>query len=194
MRSLAAALVLLLPAPAGATFHEWQIVEVFSSADRQVQFVEFSTASGLQNFVDDHQVQFRAGASLLNTYTFLANLPLQSTENRRFVIGTPDFEAAAGIAPDFLMDAGFFDPATLDSVVLVGGAPGTTLSFEAGSVPTDGVQSYHRGTGAAPNTPTNFAGQQGSIDLPEPGAGWLGLGAAVALAALAAWAARRATR
>jgi hypothetical protein len=194
MRSLAAALALLVPVPAAATFHEWQVVEVFSSADGQVQFVEFFSDSGLQNFLDDHQIQFLAGAAPPIVYTFAMNLPLTSTENRRFVIGTPDFEAAAGIAPDFLMDAGFFDPETLDSVVLVGGAPGTTLSFAAGSVPTDGVQSFQRGVGAAPNTPTNFAGQQGSIDLPEPGAGWLGLGAAVALAALAAWTARRATR
>jgi hypothetical protein len=196
MRALVASLVLLLAAsPARATFHLWHVNEVFSTADGEVQFIEFFTSSSLQNFLNTHQFQVRAGMSIVDTYTFDKDLPIENTQDRFFVVGTPDFEAAAGIEPDFVMDADFFDPLLLDGVVLVGGDPGTELLFQVGSVPIDGVSSFHRdagaGPGSGPNTPTNFAGDEGSIDLPEPEASWLGLAAAAVLASLAPWSARR---
>jgi hypothetical protein len=185
---LGLALALWSP-PARATFHLWRVNEVFSNADGSVQFVEFFTASAFQNFLAGHSMQALAGSTPLATFDFDTSLDLnQNTQDRFFVVGTAAFEAAAGIAPDYVMPDHFLDPALVDSVTIVNADPSTPFSFAAGSIPTDGTNSLDRTTGVGPATPTNFAGLTGTI--PEPGAGSAGLAATLALAVLAC---RRAT-
>jgi hypothetical protein len=171
-------------APAHALFHFWQVNEVFSNSDGSVQFVEFFTTQPLQSFLAGHAIETRSQGATLETFTFPSVLPVaQSTANRFFVAATADFAAAAGIEPDYEIPAAFLDPALVDAVVLVGGAPGTTFSFAAGSIPTDGLSSLDRAAGVGPATPTNFAGEVGT--LPEPEARTGALAAAAALALLA---------
>ena len=193
MRRAAAVWLLFLVAspPARATFHLWEISEVFSNEDGSVQFVEFETSSAFQNFLLGHVLQTRRNDAVLQTFTFPANLPLESTADRFFLVATPGFEGAAGVAPDFQIPAGFLERDETDEVELVGA---DAFDFDPAQLPSDGASSLHAlggGTaGVAPATPTNFAGEVGT--LPEPGPA--GFPAAAALAALAAGRARRLRR
>jgi hypothetical protein len=170
-------------APARAAFHLWKVNEVFSSADETVQFVELANASDGEHQIEDHEVRVRAGGATIASFAFPDDLEETDTGGRTLLLATPGFEAVAGVAPDYEVPAGFIDL-----------AQATAVAFDAldqlsiASLPLDGRSSLNR-TGGAPAvadaTPRNFAGEEGSIDLPEPGPAGLGLSAAAALAGLA---------
>ncbi len=183
--ALAAGFVVLLAAvPARATFHLWQIEEVFSNADGTIQYIEFHTTSPFdQNLMLNHVLTSNHGLTVLDSYTFPSNLGIP-TENKFFLVATPAFAAAAGIEPDYtLPDSGFIQLGVTDTVKLVA-AFTTPFSFDPASLPTDGVHSLDASAGfpavVADNTPTNFAGQTGHL-VPEPEAAALGITAAGAL-------------
>lgn len=191
---LAAALVGLLfgitvAAPARAAFHLWKINEVFSSADESVQFVELTDSSDFEHQIGGHEVRVREGTTVLDHFEFPGPLGSTDTGGRTLLLATPGFQAVAGVTPDYEIAAGFIDLTRA-----------TSVSFDLldvmpiAGLPTDGRSSLHRNPGSAPTvadaTPRNFAGQEGAIDLPEPGPAALGLAAAGALAGLA----RRARR
>ena len=172
-------------APAHAAFHLWDVVEVFSNADGSVQFVELATSGSGEHFIANHDLVVRDGAVAIATFPIPADLPLQQpTTNRRFLVATPGFAALPGaVAPDFTFPAaGFIDLALADTVSWPSGASNLSLA----GLPTDGVLSLGVGGATAVNSPTNFAGSAGSIDVPEPAAIGVGVGAIAALAALAA--------
>jgi hypothetical protein len=157
---------------AQAAFHLWQISEVYSNASGSVQFVELFTDQSSQQFVN--ATSFSSNA---NTYSFPAQLPSDSA-NKHFLIATPGYAALAGVpAPDFILPANNFFSTTADTLTL-NGATFPSLTFTAGQLPTDGVNSIDRAyLGSAtpppafttgPNSPTNFAGTTGSV--PEPSA------------------------
>jgi hypothetical protein len=187
MRTLAsatvAALALIASTPARATFHLWEISEVFSNANGSVQFVEFETNSALQNFLVGQVLRTEQNNVTLQSFTFPSNLPLQSTQDRFFLVATPGFQAVAGIEPDFEIPVGFIEVGVVDELELVGA---DDFGFLPSELPTDGLSSLNAlgggSIGVAAATPTNFAGQTGT--LPEPGAAALGLGAGAALAGL----------
>jgi serralysin len=187
MRSLLLVVLLVLAAaPARALFHLWDVSEVFSDASGDVQFIELSTASSSQQFVGDHLVRTRDGGAVLETFTIPDDLPGSST-NRRFLLATPGFLAVAGIEPDFTIPAGFIELGVADEIDFA-----DVDSFPLAGLPTDGALALQRGGATAAASPTNFAGEVGTIDLPEPEASCLGMAVATVLAGLAAWQARRA--
>jgi len=180
--SLALALALFAGAtPARATFHLWEISEVFSNAEGTVQFVEFETNEAFQNLLEGQVLRTTQNNLVLQTFTFPSNLPSQNTQDRFFLVATPGFEAVAGIAPDFEIPVGFLEVGVLDEVELVGA---DDFGFAPEELPTDGVSSLNAlgggSIGVAPATPTNFAGEIGT--LPEPGSATGALAAAAALA------------
>ena len=154
--SVACVSALLAATSAQATFHLWDIVEAFSNADGSVQFVEMFDVSNFENAVGGMQLKSNA-----NTFTIPANLPTTATANHHLLFATADFDAlTGGVTPDYTIPANFFDPA------------GDTLNFASvsnvpfASAPTDGIMSivFPAGTTAV-NSPTNFAGMAGSVDL-----------------------------
>lgn len=179
--------------PARAAFHLWKVNEVFSSADGQVQFVELFDGSDFEHLIQGHEVRVRAGGVTLAFFAFPGNLDTTETGGRTLLLATPGFEALAGVAPDYEIDAGFIDR-----------AQATGVAFDAldelplAGLPGDGRSSLNRNPGGAPvvagATPRNFAGVEGAIDLPEPAAACLGLPVAGVLAGLAWRQARRARR
>jgi len=197
MRLVLAIAALLLgtfaAAPAQALFHLWKINEVFSSEDETVQFVELFDGSDFEDQIGGHQVHVRAGSTTLDSFTFPEHLDTTDTGGRTLLLATQGFEALAGVAPDYEIDAGFIDL-----------AQATGVAFESfdelplAGLPTDGRSSLNRNPGGVPlvadATPRNFAGVEGAIDLPEPDAAWLGLAIASALAGLARRQPRRARR
>ena len=156
--------------PAMASFHAWDITEIYSNADGTLQFIEWFTSSNSQHLLAGHVVTTNA-----NVYTFPGNLPSSGTGGHHFLMGTAGFAALPGAPPpDFIIPDGFIDT-TGDTLRLRTSPVGTiweTFSFGAGELPTDGCHSLicalHSGaacliTDVEVNSPTNFDGESGSV-------------------------------
>jgi len=187
-RSLALALCFTaLAAPAHATFHLWEVTEIFSNDDGTVQFVEFFTEAAGEEFLAGHLLETYQQDVMRQQFTFPTSIPVplgQSTANHHFLVATPGFLAVSGITPDFEIPVDLLEPGVIDKVALVGA---DDMGFAAGELPTDGSNSLNDpGHGdpvfAAAATPTNFAGLVGTI--PEPGAGVAGVAALACVASL----------
>ncbi len=94
------------------------------------------------------------------------------TANKHILLATSGFSAQAGsVTPDYILPvSSFFNPAG-DTVRIFHPSFGEFHSKTFTAVPSDGVQSLNyppaAGTAVA-NTPTNFGGMVGSIDLTPP--------------------------
>jgi len=149
-----------------AFFHLWDFSEIFSSADGSVQFIEFHTTAPSEIFANGVQIR-----STSNTYTFNGNLS-GSTTNKNLLVATPGFESLPGGVvpdfPDFGLPANFFDPAG-DTLRLCQSTCTGVSVFDSRtfvSVPTDDVMSLNFPSNTtAVNSPTNFAGASGSVNL-----------------------------
>jgi hypothetical protein len=165
----AVATVLSVAEPAHAKSHLWRFTEVFSSADGSVQFIEMKVfdPAGTGEWV----IQGMELASDANSYLFPNNLPEENTFERWMLIGTQAFADLSGApTPDFIIPEDFFDPAGDE---LVYRQFRDTLTIPPETMPTDGVHSLERefssGDLSTPvNSPTNFAGETGSVTLPIP--------------------------
>ena len=161
----------LSAAPAQALFHTWVIAEIYSNADGTVQFIEFHEQEGLdiQNLLS---VGTLSSDSMV--FPFLTNLPSFVTANKDFLVGTAAYAASPGaVAPDYVIPDQFFSVSG-DTISFFPG-PATTIdqiSFAAGDVPTNGLLSLGvvRGPSeeavlgsVAVNSPTNFAGESGTV-------------------------------
>jgi hypothetical protein len=149
--------------PAQASFHEWNINEIYTNADGTVQFVELFTTFNSQQFTDGLTIRASQGANT-NDFVFPDNTPAP-TGNHHLLIATTGFASLPGaVTPDFTLPDGFlFSP---DGTVNFIGADSRTYT----SLPTDGVLSIHYpGENTDTNSPTNYAGQSGSVNSP-PGA------------------------
>ncbi len=171
--------VLLTPLAAGATFHLWDITEVYSNDDGSVQFIEFATNSNFQDELAGHTLQ-----SILWTYTFPTVLDPDAmgngngaTANQHMLVATPAFASQPGaVTPDFVLDGPEFFDFVQDSLDFAGW---DTFGWTSGGLPTNGIDSLHEPFDSNIrtvdiNSPTNFAGEIG--ELPEPS----GLGALLA--------------
>ena len=154
----------LIHFPASASFHLNEIIEIFSTADGSVQYIEFLCTDDFQNLMNGHVM-----SSVANMYTFTSNLPITSTKNHHFLVATQSFADLPGaVTPDYIMPAQFFS-VTSDTLTLVG-AILPAFTFTSGMLPVDGALSLNGSTNtprvytSATNTPQNFAGQIGSID------------------------------
>jgi hypothetical protein len=176
-------LVLLAPFAAGATFHLWDITEVYSNDDGSVQFVELATNANFQDELIGHTLE-----SNLGTFTFPTDLDPDvmgngndATANQHMLVATPAFASQPGaVTPDFVLDGPEFFDFVQDSLDFVGF---DTFGWALDELPTNGIDSLHEPFGSdvrtvGINSPTNFAGEVG--ELPEPsGALMLGVGACV---------------
>jgi len=148
--------------PVLAGSHLWVINEVFSNADGTVQLVEMHVPSSASN-------EYRLGGKYVrsttttNQYDFWEDLPPGSTAYAYLLLGTPGFAALPGApTPDHILPDGFLGN---DADTLLYWTYGTgDLSFSSGELPLDGVSSLDRFGAIARNSPTNFAGESGSVD------------------------------
>ena len=165
-----------------------EATEIFSNADGSIQFVEFFTEFTGQQVLIGHNLETYQPNVMREQFSFLTSIPVPqggTTANHHFLVATPGFIAAAGIAPDYEIPVRFLEPGIVDEVAIVGS---DDMNFAASALPTDGVNSLNDpGSGgllfAAAATPTNFAGDIGTI-VPEPGAGLVGIVAIACLALL----------
>jgi hypothetical protein len=170
MRSLTAATIaaacFAAPAtPAMAGSHLWIFSEVFSNASGTIQFIEMVECCGAQNetLLQDKWIR---SAVAHQEFTFPANLPCTNcTAHKHLLFGTATFAALPGApTPDYIIPEGslpFFS---------VGGDTlqywfYTNATWTFGPVPTDGQSSLYRDGTTGCNSPTNFAGQTGTVTL-----------------------------
>jgi hypothetical protein len=160
IRSLCAIVLVLASGAARATFHLWQLNEIYSNADGTVQFVELITNAGGQEFVAGHTITSTQGATT-RSFTFPSNLPDDSA-GRTFLVGTAGFAALGLVTPDYIVPDGFLFT-TNGRVNFVGA---DSVSWAA--LPTDGVLSINRSGAVGVNSPKNFAGVTGSVPGASP--------------------------
>ncbi len=88
--------------------HTFQISELYSSADGNIQFIELHESLGFdgEQFLAGHALTSKQGATT-RTYTFPVNLPNGFTANKRVLIATAGFAALGIVTPDYVVPAPF---------------------------------------------------------------------------------------
>jgi hypothetical protein len=169
------AALLAAAAPAGASFHTFQIEQVYSNADGTVQYIVFHESAGFngENFMGGLTLT-STHAGTTKTFMFPNHLPGNPTANQRFLAATNGFAAQAkaaqksygypdpppppdpppvkSAAPDFIIPDGFIP--TDGGTINYAGVDSMTF----GPLPTDGVNAMYRSGNSGPGSAVNFAG------------------------------------
>lgn len=139
---------------AGASFHLWQMNELYSNPDGQYQFLELTAFAAGQQFLAGHTL-VTATTTGTKVHVFASNLP-GDTFGHRMLIGTQSFAALGSATPDYIVPDGFF-PLRDATITFAEGADVWSYSSIA-----DYCDSLARDGSFAMATPTNFAGQTGA--------------------------------
>ncbi len=161
------AMILTLAAqPAVASFHLWDINEVYSNADGSVQYIELFSAFNNQEFTTGRPINAVDIATIINTFTFPSNTP-SPTAGHHLLIATPGFAALPGaVTPDFILPTtAFFN--VNSPVTTIDFVAADVFSFGPTDIPTDGVNSLNNDLSTGINSPTNYAGQVGLLGPPS---------------------------
>jgi Repeat of unknown function (DUF5648) len=143
---------------AHASFHTFQINEIYSNADGTIQFIELKESAGAsgQNFLAEHTLTSSSGGNR-KTFVFPNNLPSPNTAGKSVLIGTQGFAALGLVAPDYTVPDGFlFQP---DGEVNY--ADVDTVHYT--QLRGDGTTSIDRNGVPQANSPRNFAGQTATV-------------------------------
>jgi serralysin len=179
--------IVALARPAYATFHLWQISQVYSNASGSVQYIDFFLPSAPDN---EQFLGGRALTSSLHTLTFGANLPSMPVPGQHFLVGTPGFASLANVTPDYTFPEVPGTPFFNLNGDTINYASVDSFTFPSGGIPAlphDGIHALNRNGTTSLNAPTNFAGRIGFV--PEPATWVLLLSGAGCL-----WIANRARR
>ncbi len=152
------ALLVAAASPARAGHHLWRLTELFSNADGSVQYAQLFVNEANEQGVGPFTITASG-----HTFNFVTNLPSTATANTWILVATSNLASkAGGVAPDYIIPAGFFSTAggTMDYAGID--------SWAYGTVPTDGRHALMRDGTTPLNTATNFAGQTGSVDAAVP--------------------------
>lgn len=140
--------------PSQADFDQWQINEVFASADGSIQFIELSTSAANQQDLRGQFLVATDGVSQQqNSLVFPSNL-IGETANTSVLIATDGFALLTGLTPDFVIDAGFL-PLAGGSLNFADGT--STVVYEAGQLPQNGIQSINGQVEPQLASPKSFA-------------------------------------
>lgn len=166
----AAVASLVFPGLASAASHLWRFSEFYSSPDRKIQFIEMQEIGGA-----DAEWNIATHWYATNTYNLDhsemlgSNLTLP-TANQKFLVGTASYAALPGVPqPDYVLPDDIIDPSG-DTVVWWFYQ---TIVIPPGVMPSDGVHSITVVDPNAPtysvgvNSPTNLAGDTGTVVLPS---------------------------
>lgn len=142
--------------------HLWRFSEVFTNADGTIQFIELKECCGSTGevFMTGKRVFSEANN---NVATFQSNLT-GSTAYKYLLLGTAGFAALPGApAPDLIIPSNFF-PVGLANTLQYDVYNEAYMTYAAGALPTDGITSLRIDGSTGMNTPTNFAGQSGTVN------------------------------
>jgi serralysin len=146
------------------SFHLYDINEIFSNADGSVQFIELRVgASNGEHLWKDKTITVTQGGTTPHTFTFPSDLPSSQTANTSVLIATQGFANLGVVTPNFIVQDGFLFQGS-GSVNFAG-----VDVFSYSNLPTNGSLSVGVGGSTAANSPTNFAGQTGTVSVPSTG-------------------------
>src|SRR5215468_9235344 len=93
-----------------ATFHTYQIQQIFSNADGSIQFVVLHEVLGLngQEFLVGHSLFATPAMGMTQQFPFPSNLPSDNTAGTHVLIATQGFAALGIVTPDYVVPNGFF--------------------------------------------------------------------------------------
>ncbi len=169
-------LFLLGASHANAASHQWRFNELFSNADGTIQFIEMQECCGAMTEWG-LQSKWVLAVHANHKYTFRSNL-IGNTSNKYYLLGTQGFADTPGApTPDAIIPSGFL-PVNGDTLEYWQ-YPDATRNY--GTLPQDGVTSLEVGPGpdgisntdddvyvTRVNSPTNYSGESGSINLTVP--------------------------
>jgi serralysin len=161
--SAAALIVTANAAMVMAGAHTWDVVELFSNADGTIQFVELREMGGgqFETGVNGHLI---TSTDTGNAYTVPGGPLATPTSFRNLLFATPAFAALPGApTPDFIFPANMVPFFETDGDI-VSYNPYDSFSFAIDTLPTDGVHSLLKNLTTPCNTPTNYAGQTGTVN------------------------------
>lgn len=144
---------------ASLLFH---VNEIYSSADRSVQFVEFiGEADGQHEWAGEFINSGISDGHRGKVFSVTTNLPSSSTNGKTVLVATQGFADLGIVAPDYIIPEGYIE--------LVNGYISFSEIFSYSQLPTDGKSSLNNDLSTGTNSPTNFAGESGTINtLPDP--------------------------
>lgn len=157
MTLTAAATVIVPAAMACAGGHTWDVVEVFSTPDGLIQFIELREMAGTPNETGLNGRHVRAQPTG-GDFIFPANVAAP-TSGKSILLATQSFaDLANAPTPDHIIAPNFFNPAGGDTFTY---HTLDTWVVNSGQIPQDCMNSWNRagasGVAAAP-TPRNYAG------------------------------------
>ncbi len=154
---LALALAFSLAASAGG--HTWRVKEFFSNADGTIQYVEVWEANGTPGEVGtaNHNV-----TSNTNTFRIPSNVAAPTTF-KSLLLATQGFADLNVVTPDYIIPDNFFSTSA-DSIKYT---PFHTVTFTEGQLPTDGVLALAANLSQVVNSPSNYAGETGTVMVTE---------------------------
>ena len=147
--------------PTFAGSHLWRFNEIFSNADGTIQFIEMKECCGstIETAIGGKWV---LAVNTGNQFTFPSNLS-GNTANRHLLLATQAFADLSGVpTPDYIIPDNFLPLGgdTLEYWMY----PDATWSYGPGALPVDGVDSLGVDDTVGPNSPTNYAGDSGSVN------------------------------
>ncbi|MDP7455739.1 MAG: hypothetical protein QGF62_04095, partial [Gammaproteobacteria bacterium] len=149
--------------PSHADFDQWQISEVFTSADGSIQFIELSTSAvNQQDLAAQSLIATDGVTQQQNSLVFPNNLSGE-TANSTVLIATSDFAQLTGLNPDFVIESGF--------LALAGGSLNfandtATVVYEAAQLPQNGIQSINGQLEPQIASPKSFSGLSAAVQAP----------------------------
>jgi hypothetical protein len=152
--------VLGVPAVFGGG-HTWRVKEIFSNADGTIQYIEVWEAFGgaTEIATANHNIMSNS-----HMFTIPSNV-VAPTSNRSLLFATQGFADLNVVVPDYILVDNFFSIVN-DAIAYT---PLHTVTFSAGQLPTDGISALAANLSVVVNSPQNYAGQGGSIDVsPRP--------------------------
>ena len=90
----------------GASFHLWQLSELYSNADGTVQFIELTALAGGQQFLTGHTITSTMGGTDAFVH-FHRRISPDDSAGKTFLIGTAAIAALSGVTPDYVVPDGF---------------------------------------------------------------------------------------
>jgi len=146
---------------ASLLFH---VNEVYSNADRSIQFVEFiGEADGQHEWAGEVINSGISGPFRGRVFSFETDLPNSSTSGKSVLLATQSFADLNIVTPDYIIPEGFIEIEN----GFISAPGGSSLSYS--QLPTDGKLSLNNDLSTGTNSPTNFASESGTIDtLPDP--------------------------
>jgi hypothetical protein len=171
IHSLAAGLMMVMATAAWATFHTFQIQQIFSNADGTVQFLVLHESVGFsgQEFLTGHTLTSLPNGGMGQQFMFPSNLPSSNTAGAFVLIATQGFAALNLVKPDYVVPNNFIPRGS----GTINYAQVDQVSYNA--LPTDGVSAIDRNGMSIPNVATNFAGQSASVSAAAPSVNYEGL-------------------